>query len=86
MTTEAKTERSVRSGSDIYLDVKVYGGTDISKACRDMVALADRMDITIWAELNGVRVLARPGDDGAALWQAWQDAVQSKASHPMAST
>lgn len=57
--TEAKTDftgtDSTGRGSDVYLDVKVYGGSDIAKVCRDMVILADRMGITIWADLNGVR-------------------------------
>lgn len=88
--TEARTDftgtDSAGRSSDVYLDVKVYGGSDIAKVCRDMVALADRMGITIWADLNDVRTLARPGDDGHALWLAWQEAARSKVAYKRAST
>lgn len=86
MSKEAGAEVSGWRGSDVYLDVKVYGGADIAKVCRDMIELADRLGITIWADLNGIRTLARPGDDPAALWKAWQEAGQSKNAYPRAST
>lgn len=61
--------------SDIYIDVKVYGGTHCHKAIMDMQALADRIGVSVWADLNGVRTLARPGDSWAKIIAAWDFAV-----------
>lgn len=72
--------------SDIYIDVKAYGGADIANVCRDMVDLANRLGITVWASLNGVRTLARPGDDPTALFRQWDRASSSSRPYKYAST
>lgn len=73
--------------SDLYLDVQVkaYGGSNIPEVIKQMVALADRIGITVWAELNDVRTLARPGDDAERIWRAWEEASGSKMPYKMAS-
>lgn len=58
--------------SNIYLDIDVLGGTHIHDAIREMVALAGRLQIDIWANLNGIRLCARPGDDPELCVAAWE--------------
>lgn len=72
--------------SDLYLDigVKVYGGAHIPRVIRQMVGLANRLEISIWADLNGVRTLARPGDNHEAIYEAWDAAITHKHSHASA--
>lgn len=49
--------------STLWLTVEVSPGADIKDACRDAVALAGRPGLTIWFDFNGVKCLARAGDD-----------------------
>jgi len=72
MTDTVTAERS-----DLYIDVQVYGGSHIPDVIRQMVELANRLQISVWAELNGVRTLARPGDDPAAIIASWDEALTS---------
>jgi hypothetical protein len=65
----------------LHIDVKVYGGKDIPTAIHQMVLLANRTGLSIWAELNGVRTLARPGDDAQMICVDWADAVKHQRSH-----
>lgn len=71
----------------LYIDVQVYGGSNIPKdVIPEMVALADRLQISVWASLNGVRTLARPGDDAAALAEAWErESDKPESGHRIAS-
>ena len=71
--------------SDLSIDVDVYGGTHIPDAIKQMVDLANRMQITIWATLNGVRTLARPGDDAEEIHKAWERAMETDVPHKYAS-
>ena len=70
--------------SDLYIDVQVYGGSSIPKVILEMSELADRIGITIWASLNGVKTLARPGDDPKQIIAAWEEAMREKRSHASA--
>lgn len=65
----------------LYIDVKVYGGSDIPKAINQMVLLANRIGLTVWADLNGVRTLARPMDDPQMITLDWHEALKNKRSH-----
>ena len=76
----------IKDRSNIYIDVQAYGGSDIGHVCHDMVALADRLGIAVWATLNGVRTLARPGDNPAALFREWDKACSSRTLYKIAST
>jgi hypothetical protein len=49
--------------SSLWLIVEVRPGADIAEACRDSVALAGRLGIVVWFGFNGVKCLARPGDN-----------------------
>lgn len=62
---------------DLHIDVEVYGGAHIPHAIEQMVALANRLQIGVWAKLNGVRVGAHPGDDAAKLAERWDAALAS---------
>lgn len=70
---------------DLYIEVKVYGGAHIPQVITQMVALASRLQISIWAELNGVRTLARPTDDPARIVEGWEEAGRLKRTHASAS-
>lgn len=76
----------IKVRSDIYINVEVYGGSDIASVCRDMVRLASHLGITVWATLNGVRTLARPMDDPSALFHEWDKASRSGSPYKYAST
>ena len=53
--------------SSLWLTVEVAPGSDIRQACAEAVLLAVRTDLTIWFDFNGIRCLARAGDDAAAI-------------------
>ena len=60
----------------LHIDVEVYGGSDIPTAIHQMVQLANRTGLSIWASLNGVRTLARPGDDAMLITEEWSRALK----------
>lgn len=62
--------------NNLYIDVQVYGGADIPTAIGQMVQLANRTGLSIWATLNGVRTLARPGDDAMLITEEWSQALK----------
>lgn len=66
--------------STIWLTVDVAPGTDITNACQDAVALANRTCITIWFDFNGVKCLARPGDNPEGIQASWR--VEMKKDTP----
>ena len=49
--------------SVLWLTVEVAPGSSINEAAPEAVALANKTGITIWFDFNGVRCLARAGDD-----------------------
>lgn len=72
--------------SDLYADVKVYGGVPIERACEDACRLAIQWGITVHFTFNDVKCMAIPGGDPLVLKQNWEKAVGSKSRYPMAST
>lgn len=60
----------------LHIDVEVYGGADIPTAIYQMVQLANRIGVDVWASLNGVRTLARPGDDAMLITEEWSRALR----------
>lgn len=69
---------------DIYIEVKAYGGAHIADAIKQMVALANKAKVDVWAELNGVRTLARPFDAPSDIYAAWCRSIDTKQSHASA--
>ena len=49
--------------SVLWLTVEVAPGSDIREVADEAVALANKTGITIWFDFNGVRCLARAGDN-----------------------
>lgn len=49
--------------SVLWLTVEVAPGSSIQEAAPEAVALANKTGITIWFDFNGVRCLARAGDN-----------------------
>lgn len=62
----------------LYLDVEVYAGSNIPDAIRQLSMLSTRLGIGVWASMNGVRVLAKPGDDWRDIERGWDDAIKAK--------
>jgi len=81
-----KDALSKHMGNDLYVDVKAYGGSHIHQVIRQMVALATRINVDVWCDLNGVRTLARPFDDWEKLIVAWEAELDSKRAYKHAST
>lgn len=73
-------------GGDIYVEVQAYAGAHCHSIIRQMVALATRINVDVWATLNGVRTLARPFDDWEKLIKAWETELEEKRPYPHAST
>lgn len=72
--------------SALYIDVEVHAGSNITESViPGMVGLANRLLIDVWASLNGVRTLARPGDDPAAIIAAWETESTSTREYRTAS-
>jgi len=63
---------------NIWLTVEAQPGAEIGRTCEEAIALAERMDITIWFGFNGVKCLARKGDDPRRLEADWNRAMASK--------
>lgn len=74
------------SRGTLYLDVEVYGGSNIFDTCVDAIELATRIGISIWFNFNSVRCLARPEDDPEKLAAEWERALHSDSSYKFAST
>lgn len=67
--------------SDLHITVEGYAGCDIPRAIAEMVALAWRLQIHVHADLNGVTVMARPGDDPQLLTEAWHKELLRPGNH-----
>lgn len=71
--------------SNLWLTLEASAGAEISDTCREAVRVADRVGITVWFNFNGVKCLARPGDDPIALMEDWRKEMKSKHPHKIAS-
>lgn len=49
-----------------------------------MIKLADRLGIGVHASLNGVKVMAKPGDDPLDLAAAWDYELRTNPRYPIA--
>jgi hypothetical protein len=70
----------------ITLTAKVSPGTTISKACKEAIQLADRVQCRIDFVFNDVKVSARPGAMPEELVIAWQRAIDSDSPYKYATT
>ena len=69
------------NNNTLYIEVDVYGGSEIVLTCRDLCELATRMGISVWASFNGKRVLAQPDDKWEMLVAAWYLACSTNKAH-----
>lgn len=53
--------------ANLWLTVEVAPGAEIGVTCDEAVALAERTGLSIWFRFNGVKCLARPGDNPRGL-------------------
>ena len=64
--------------SNLWLTVEVAPGSGIERTCDEAVALAEKLGITIWFSFNGVKCLARAGDNPRRLESAWDRVMAAK--------
>lgn len=64
--------------SNLWLTVEVAPGAGLSSTCAEAVALAAKTGLTIWFGFNGIRCLARGGDDPRGIEADWGRAMDSK--------
>lgn len=71
--------------SNLWLTVEVAPGTGIGAACKEAVAVAQRTGLTIWFDFNGVKCLARAGDDPSRIEANWRLRLEENGPHRIAS-
>lgn len=64
--------------SNLWLTVEVRPGGDLSSTCAEAVVLAGKTGLTIWFDFNGVKCLARAGDDPQRIEADWNRVMDSK--------
>ena len=70
--------------NDLTIKVGVLGGAHIERVCEQMVELANRTGVSVEADLNGVKTVARPGVSASALYLTWSAESDSKHPHKFA--
>jgi hypothetical protein len=68
---EAARDAYAMPTANLSLRVEVRLGTFIPVAIQEMAALAERLGVPVTAELNGDRLVVRPGDDPSDVLAAW---------------
>lgn len=71
--------------SNLWLTVQVSPGAHIAMTCDEAVELADKTGLAIWFDFNGVRCLARPGDNPRGIEADWNKKMEMKGDHRIAS-
>ena len=64
--------------SKLWLTVEVSPGADLNGTCADAVELAKKTGLTIWFDFNGIKCLARAGDDPRRIAADWDRVMDSK--------
>lgn len=71
--------------TNIHIEIVALAGSDIpGDIIPEMVRLANKLDISVEANLNDVKTVAYPDDDPFHLAVAWRRAFKSTNPHPMA--
>lgn len=73
-------ERLAPKPSKIYFTVEPMPGHFLEEVILEMIGLADRMKISVVANLNTVRTVVHPGSNGAAVYAAWGDALKARSA------
>ncbi len=66
----------------LTVKVECSPGSSIDASCVDMCDLANRMEVTVEADFNGVKVIAFPNVDPKKLATAWRESLHR--THKMA--
>ena len=77
---ERLVRRMEKTMSGLWITVEAAPGSNIDDVTKQAVALANKLEMTVWFDFNGVKCLARPGDDAMALKHSWEREL--KASKP----
>jgi hypothetical protein len=64
--------------TNISIEVKASVGSDVAEIINDQCALANRLNIRVDCNLNGVKVMAQPLCDPAELYALWSEELGSK--------
>lgn len=70
----------------LSITVDVSAGTDIDNACKEAVALANHLRLSVWFKFNDVTCIARVGDDPEAIVKSWHKELTSKHQHKIATS
>lgn len=70
--------------SSIWLTVEFSPGSDIATACKELCALANKLDVQVHASFNGVLLMACAGDEWTSLEAAWRIEINSKRPYRIA--
>lgn len=62
----------------LHINVKFFGGTDISIGSRELIALANKLGCTVMADFNGVSLMGSPGDDPLSLENKYMAHINNK--------
>ena len=71
--------------SGLWITVEPSPGSDIDSITKEAVKLADKLEMTVWFDFNGIKCLARPGDDPLALKQSWERELRDAKTYRIAS-
>lgn len=71
--------------SNLTINASISGGTDISRACDELVSLSQRAGVWVRADFNGVTLLASPDTDRERLADRWHEEMGSNRPHKIAS-
>ena len=63
--------------SNLWLTLEVSPGSYIGDACKEAVAVADKIGVVVWFEFNGVKRRVRPGDSPVQLLASWERELKS---------
>lgn len=63
---------------NISIDVHASAGSDVAEIINDQCALANKLNIRVDCDLNGVKVMAQPLCDPADLYALWAAELVSK--------
>ena len=70
--------------NDLSIKVECLAGADIPSAIRQMLTLADRLEVTVRCKMNEVEVAARPGILPDDLIRAWRTELESERPYKFA--
>jgi hypothetical protein len=68
----------------LSITASIKPGSDITRACTDLIGFASKLGVTVEAEFNGVTLLANPNGDAAILSDNWQNEMNSERQYKIA--